>query len=156
MVLVSWQLTPYALPSLVAGSLCLVLGALSWQRGRDQGRVLAILLLASGWWSLLQTLGVSAVDLSAKVWFAKIQYLGIVVVPPAWLVLAVRYCGYGGWLTRRRTVLLMTFPAATLAAVFTNDWHGLIWRWEGLVDHGSFVGLSLGHGPWFWWLSIVQ
>ena len=85
----AWQLTPYALPSLIAGSLSVVLGVVCWRRGRQQGRALAVLALASGWWSLLQTLGVTAVDLAAKVWLAKIQYLGIVIVPPAWLVVAL-------------------------------------------------------------------
>ncbi len=59
------------------------------------------------------------------------QYLGIVCVPPLWLSLTVQYTGREHWLSRRNLALLAIIPLLTLALVWTNEMHGLIWKQVG-------------------------
>jgi len=147
----SWQLTPYALPSLVAGLTGFAVAVLILRERDAPSRLpLLVLVLAATHWSLLQTVEVAATELPAKMLFAQLQYIGIVVTPIAWLAFSSHYTGLARWLTRGRLLALGSPFLITLALVFTNDQHGLIWTDVRLVTIGSFIDDEYTHGVAFW------
>ncbi len=147
----SWQYAPYPIVLLLAGAALLFLAAYAWRRrGVPGATALALLTAAAAWWAAAYGLSLGAVETTTKFFWGDVKYLGIVAVPPAWLAFALAYTGRGDRLTRRNLALLSAFSLATLAAVFTNDWHGFFWGSRGLGAPGPFPTAEPVYGPWFW------
>jgi len=81
---------------------------------------------------------------------AKIEYIGITTIPLAWFFLSVYFTTPSFSMKRKWVALLSVVPAITLLLVFTNEWHGLIWRKVTIINNGSFSVLSPEYGMWFW------
>ncbi len=148
-----WQYTPYILPLLLAAVSSIALAYYVWRRRAAPGAVaLVLLMLAVAQWSLCYALELGFVELPAKTFWAKTQYLGIVTIPLAWLAFAFQYTRRDQWLTShpRNIVLLAIVPLITLALVWTNEAHGLIWSHSKLDTSGPFIARQVTYGAWFW------
>lgn len=145
-----WQYTPYTLLLLAASAVAVGIVLYVWRRRREApGAGMVILMLVAVFaWSLGYAFELGESGLGLKVFWAKVQYLGITTVPAAWLVFALRYTGRDRWLTRRNLALLAALPLLTLALVWTNEAHGLIWSRTTLDD--SRVFMRVEYGPFFW------
>jgi PAS domain S-box-containing protein len=147
---VRWQYTPYALPLMAAGAICIVLAIHAWRRRPAPGAaIFVVMMVAVAEWTLGYALELGSADLPMIVFWARLEYLGIVVGPVAALLLALAYTGRARWLTRRRMVLLAIVPAITLLLVWTNDLHGLIWSAIRVANPDSAPRLDVSYGPWF-------
>src|SRR5262245_41333634 len=133
--------------AIVTGSLA----AFAWRHRMVRGAAaFAVLMLAVMAWSLSYAPDVSSSELDVKVFWSKIEYFGIVVVPVAWLAFALQYTGRERWL-KPWTLALLALPSLlTVALVWTNEAHGLIWRSVSLVYRPEFVGWKAVYGPAFW------
>ncbi len=155
----SWLFAPYLLPLLVAVVISIGLAVYGWQRRAIIGApAFVVLMLAVAEWSLAYLLELWASDLAAKIFWVKVEYLGIVTLPAAWLVFALQYSESRRWLTYRRSIIaaLLVGPLVTLALVWTNGLHHLIWRRIELDAGGPFPTLSLTYGDWFWLHSAAS
>ena len=85
-----------------------------------------------------------------RVVLGKVQYIGIVMVPTAWLTFAIQYTGRGNWINSRTIPLLAVMPIATLALVWTNGSHHLIWATVEFDVTGDLSLLNLTYGNAFW------
>jgi len=130
----------------VVGSLGVGLAA--WPR-RDDPTVKAFLVLTCGAaiWSGGRLMELSAAELPSRILWAKIQYIGIVAVPVAWLWATAQ-------LSRPRYVIpwsLLPVPVLvsllTLALVFTNERHHLVWSAITLTPAGVLPVAVFEHGP---------
>lgn len=149
----NWQYTPLVLPLLLAAATSLAVAYSARRRRYAPGTTAFVLLmLAVAEWTVGYALELGSTGLPAKLFWAKVEYAGIVTLPVAWLVFAMHYTRRGGWLARRPQNLawLALVPAITLALVWTNEYHGLIWSQTGLNTTGPFPSLALAYGPWFW------
>ncbi len=148
----SLQLTLlYTLPLIAATALLLGLIGYIWRRRHVPGGWQLILLGCAGAiWSAFYALELAMAAQPIAVLWAKFQYVGIVTVPVAWLLFA---WGYGGR-TRQpsRTVLLLLWvvPLVTLALVWTNELHHLVWPNISLDTSALIPVLKFAHGPVFW------
>ncbi|HEX5689014.1 MAG TPA: histidine kinase N-terminal 7TM domain-containing protein, partial [Roseiflexaceae bacterium] len=88
-------------------------------------------------------------DLDWIVWWAKLEYLGIVTGPVAALVLALEYTGNEQWLTRRGRILLAVVPLITVALVWTNELHHLVWQTVQADRSTGVALLDVEYGVWF-------
>lgn len=142
----------------VAG-VCAGAAFFAWRRrDRPGSRALTALLAALALWNAAYAFELASVSLDAKLWSAKVQYLGITAVPLAVLYFALHYrvggtAGGGTERNHRWFPLLVVVPALVVAAVWTNEAHGLIWREVTLATRGPFPVLSVTYGPGFvvWW-----
>ncbi len=142
-----WQYNPYSIGLFVAATLSAAVALYAWRhRGTPGSGAITLMMLAASAWSLFYALELAAVGLEAKVFWAKPQYLGICAIPLSVLAFGTRYTGRN--LKVREWILLGLLPLATLALVFTNEAHGLIWASTTLDASGDF--LLLEHGPLFW------
>jgi len=64
-------------------------------------------------------------------------------------VLALEYTGHENWLTLRGRVLLLVVPITTVALVWTNQLHGLIWSKVQIDRSTSIALLDVEYGVWF-------
>ena len=147
----SWQYSPYLTPLLIAALICISLAIYLWRQPHPRGTTaFIILMLAVGEWSFGYALEVGSLALSAKILFAKAQYFGITATPVAWLAFAFQYTNRNHWLTRHNLIFLTIIPLITLVLVWTNEYHGFMWRNTYLEKIAGFYSLVLDHGPWFW------
>jgi PAS domain S-box-containing protein len=114
----------------------------------------SILMLAVAEWSLGYALELAGTDVPTKLFWLNIEYLGIVIVPVAWLALALQYTGRTKWLAPRLLVLLSIEPLITLVLVWTNDIHHLIHAKVGLEINSAFTVLVITRGTWYW-INVV-
>ena len=147
-----WRHTPSSYLLLLAAVVAGALAFHAWRRRQDApgAKSLTAFLIAVCWWEAGYALEFGAGDLQAKIFWAKAEYLGIVMVPLFWLVFALQYTGRERWLTYRNFALLGAPLLVTLALVFTNEAHNLIWTRTALGSHDEFSLLEVDYGAWFW------
>ncbi|MEO7912555.1 MAG: histidine kinase N-terminal 7TM domain-containing protein [Roseiflexaceae bacterium] len=145
-----WQSAPYVLPLLATALIAASLAVYSWRKRPAPGATpFFIMMLAVAEWTFGYALELSSADLQSIVFWAKVEYLGIVSGPVAALVLALEYTGHENWLTFRGRVLLLVVPITTVALVWTNELHGLIWSTVGIDTSTSIALLDVQYGVWF-------
>ena len=145
-----WHYTPYALPLVAAGAICIVLAIHAWRRRPAPGAaIFAVMMLAVADWALGYALELGSADLPMILFWARLEYLGIIAGPVAALLLALAYTGRTHWLTRRRLAVLAIVPAITVLLVWTNDLHGLIWSDIRVANPDSAPRMDPSYGPWF-------
>src|SRR6266581_6774022 len=151
----SWRFTPYIFPVVIAGVISAGLALYAWRRRLMAGvAAFSILMLAVAVWTLGYALELAGGDIPTKIFWLGIEYLGIVIVPVAWLALALQYTGRTKWLTPRLLVLLSIEPLITLVLVWTNDLHHLIHAKVGLEITSAFTVLVITRGIWYW-INVV-
>jgi PAS domain S-box-containing protein len=145
-----WQSAPYVLPLLATVLIAAFLAVYSWRKRPAPGATpFFIMMLAVAEWTFGYALELSSADLASIVFWAKVEYLGIVIGPVAALVLALEYTGHESWLTFRGRVLLLVVPIITVALVWTNELHGLIWS-KVQIDRSTPIALlDVEYGLWF-------
>jgi PAS domain S-box-containing protein len=145
-----WQSPPYVLPLLATALIAAGLAVYSWRKRPAPGATpFFIMMLAVAEWTFCYALELSSADLESIVFWAKVEYLGIVTGPVAALVLALEYTGHESWLTFRGRVLLLVIPIITVALVWTNELHGLIWSDVQIDTSTSVALLDVEYGVWF-------
>jgi PAS domain S-box-containing protein len=141
----------YVLASALTAVIALALAVWSWrQRQIPSALAFSFLMAAVCEWAVLYTLELSSSNLAETVTIAKLEYIGIVALPTAWLVFALHYTGRASFFTRRNQALLAIFPLLTLALVWTNELHGLIWSHVAMEQGPLMLSFSVGHGLFFW------
>ena len=147
----AWQETPYTIPLLMVSAISAGLGIYIWQRHRmAAAKTMALIWLAGSIWILGYTLELASADLSLKVFWSKVMYVPVVTASTAWLVFTLQYTGREKWVTLRNLFLLCVMPVTTVLIIFTNEYHGLIWKSTTLNTEYSFVVSQSTPGVWFW------
>lgn len=144
-----YPLLAYVSVLIVGGVFILFLALRMWRAPVIGARPFAVFLGAVALWTLGYAGELFSVDLPQKLVLAQIQYIGIVAVPVAWFQFVWSYTGHST-VSRCRCGLLLIIPVLTLGLVWTNAWHGLIWRQVGLEQVGALQVLAVEYGLWFW------
>jgi PAS domain S-box-containing protein len=105
----------------------------------------AVMAGAAGWAAVAAAEALVPVP-AIQVILSKIQYVAVVSVAPAWLMFALAYAGRAAVRVRPREALLWAPSIVTLALVWTNEWHGWVWRAIG-DPPGQRGPLVYHHGP---------
>jgi hypothetical protein len=142
---------------LVALVTAVMLAVRVWRfRHTPLARNFIVLMASLAIWSLAAFMEHAALELSGKVFWIYFSYLGIAVMPVAWLVFCLRYTGHERWVRPRNVLLLSIIPAATIAIVWTNGLHHLMWQdiWLNTSIYPPIDMVS--HGGWFWIHAIYS
>jgi len=83
-----------------------------------------------------------------KVLFLKLEYTFLSLTAPLFLLFTLEYLGRMGKSMRLAFAILLVEPALTIALVWTNEQHQLIWKYFELSPHGTWL-LPI-YGGWFW------
>ncbi len=128
----------------------------AWRRrSAPGGKSLALLMVFGAIWSGCAALALLSNDQAASITWTKLSYIGAVGAPMCVLLFALEYFGVEKWLSARRIALICAIPALSLALVFSNEWHWLIWssytQIPGLQNQAGFV-----RGPILWLFPVGQ
>ncbi|MFD1449610.1 histidine kinase N-terminal 7TM domain-containing diguanylate cyclase [Oceanobacillus sojae] len=142
--------TAYIAIMSASGVFNLYLAIFSYVRRHYYKRIAPIFILYTGTvtvYCFAAAFGLLATSLEQiKIW-TVIQYIGIAFAPLLGLLFILRY--FGMEKAFKRTSLLLTIPAVTVAMVATNDFHHLHYR---SIDTHPVLGapyIELVIGPWY-------
>ena len=146
-----WQSNPYFIPLIIAGLISLLNALVVSQRRSVAGSLplLGMLLALSGW-AFTYAFELASADQAWELFWAKTEYIGIVCVPTLFLLFTLEYARHRQVLDRKIFYWVWLIPAITLALVWMNEYHGLIWSQINQKDGGGFYLLSIEHGLAFW------
>lgn len=119
-------------------------------------RIVALLMLSLGIWTLTSGLEVASQTRAAKICFSKLTYLGIQTAPPLFFWFALRYHDKKEWLKSGYQFLLWIIPIITLLLVATNEYHRLVWSEITPSPLPGSKDLIYSHGIWFWISSFYH
>jgi PAS domain S-box-containing protein len=127
------------------------LAAVIWMRRPSSGAALfSIFMFMWAVWAWFYGFETGALDNSAKIFWAKMEYLGVVGSGVLWLFFVLDYVGSRWWKRPEHFIPLFIIPILSLAIVWTNELHGLVWS-NIYPAQGSFGPiLVFEHGFWFW------
>ena len=104
-------------------------------------------------WMAAEYLEHSFTSYSLKIIFSKVSYFGIVSIPVLLLLIALQVSGRTKHINYKTICGLAAFPAVTLILVFTNEFHGLIWKQIYLSETGQLI-LIKEYNIFFWIFMI--
>jgi signal transduction histidine kinase len=124
----------------------------SWNRRIAPGaKAYAAFMATMACYMVCLVLEFAAGDLATKILWSKMEYISAAIVPLIWLGFSLQFTERGGWLSRPKLAILSLIPAITLALVWTNEYHGLIWNVIPPEVGVPFrIMLVAAYGSWFW------
>ena len=149
--------TPYIIQPLLSAAICgaLAVYALRRRHARAALPVFWTMLVLSGW-SLAYALNTAALSLSTKILFYKIATTLGPFVGVSLLALALEAAGFGGWLTRRRLIGLLSCSAFAVLLAWTSEMHTLFRHDFSLLQSGPLLVLDFKIGPaWHLYMLYV-
>jgi PAS domain S-box-containing protein len=146
-----WQPNAYSTALIVLGALAIAGAAIASQRRSHPSAIwVAWLMAAIGLWSLGYALEIIFGNLRLQILMAKIEYFGIVSVPLLWFFFAMEYTGKGKTIREKKLGWLAVFPVLTLAMVWTNEFHHLIWTVTSQIEYAGIHFFTVEHGGFYW------
>ncbi|MFB6297275.1 MAG: histidine kinase N-terminal 7TM domain-containing protein [Salinirussus sp.] len=146
-----WQLSLYQTPPFLAAIIAGLVVWGVWDR-RDDPVAVPLLATMSGVfvWSFVYAIQLGFPSTGMQILLDRVAFVGAAVVPTAWFVFAARYAGRDQWLSRTTLALLAVEPAITVVLVWTNEFHGLIYRSVTVSASGPVPAFMPTFGPWYW------
>ncbi len=128
------------------------LGIYAWRRRPARAVAsFAWTMLSMSLWALTYSLEIFFPNLFSKLFFAQIEYIGIASVPVFLWFFAFEFTGRGHLLSFRARLLYWIIPILTIALVWTNPFHHLMWHNETVsVETGGLRLLNVQYGTFFW------
>jgi len=114
------------------------------------GIAFALVMIAVSLWLIFLAFEGVAESIPDKVFWAKFEYLGITTLPAFYFIFASQFSRKDKWITKKNLILLFLIPLFTLALVFTNEYHGLIWSDIRPAETPGIDNLIYTHGVFFW------
>lgn len=119
------------------------------RRSTPSGRYLTLMMLGVILWAGFGILEVSATTVDLKILWSKMEYVGAVFVPVLLFLFVTSHELHRRPHSVGTVLALLVIPLATLAVLFTNERHSLIWT--GFSEVAPTTNLiTYEHGLWFW------
>jgi len=146
----SQDFTIYSLFFLVTTLVSFFGAFLAWQRRKVKGAIEIIwLMIAAGigaFWLIFET---AAPTVTEKIFWAKMEFTGGALIPVFYLIFVLRFTGKDNFLSTKHIVSLFIIPIITLALIFTNEKHNLIWTGYSAISDKTNL-MVYYHGKFFW------
>ena len=138
----TWQFTSEVLIALLAATIALTLGFISWRWWKTPGIIyFSLMMISIGGWALFSGLEVASVPIPVKLLWAKMQYIEIAFIAAFWILLSVQYTHRDHHISNWWVVLLLIIPVLTIyIAIMEEKYH---WLWEAIVPISNTAGANL-------------
>jgi PAS domain S-box-containing protein len=134
-----------------------IMAVWAWSLRPARGALLvAVAMSSTALWSLTEAGIILTNRLSWIMAYTRVQYIGIIGTPIAWLLFAITYSQFQSWLTPRRTVGILAFPAFYWLVVLTLHWHPLQYTYIGTQLVNGLTVFDREYGVVFWlWVAYA-
>lgn len=137
----------YSLFLFISGAVSLAIAGIAWRRRPSAGAAaLAVTMIAMVIWAWMYGLYWMAPTRSEKFFWLSLAFIGVVIVTPAFLVMAAQFSGKTEWPTRRIYVLLSILPSLVLLSLWTEPWFDLFSGGVDFLDPKNSMQGGLGFG----------
>ncbi len=124
---------------------------LVWRRRQAPGaKAMIVLAVATFVWTLGFLVEANSDTLEQQLFFNNVGYIGSMSVPVAWFMFTLHYTSDNRLVTGWRIAPLCIIPLVTVALVWSNNWHHLMWFNEHLTTSGPFTVTAKTYGAFFW------
>lgn len=135
----------------LAGATAVVLTVLALLDRSDPGRTwFAVLMAGVALWSVSYAAGLVVHDPATREAIELPIEIGKAIVAPAWLLFAMKYGGYGEYVTRPTVGAVFAIPALTVVLTATNPQHGLMWTNYRIVEVAGLATVDYDPTIWFY------
>jgi len=122
-----YQFSPYVIFSFLSFTMLIFLAIYGFRHRQNEGiNEFIFAMLASAWWVFCQAFELMATTLPVKLTWANIEYVGAGLSTFAYLMLAMRFSGYGKLLTRKNISFVFIIYIFFFGLVFTDQHYGLM------------------------------
>ncbi len=137
---------------ILSGVIALVGARTIWRNeNRNPGaESLALMLILATVWVVGLALGTLSTSLGTKILWLNIHFIGVAYTVSAWLIAINQYVHGVQWFTLRKLVLFGTIPTLAILLVFTNQYHGLMYKEFFIEPYGPYEIISPGYGIALW------
>jgi PAS domain S-box-containing protein len=151
----TWQFTSEVLIALLAATIALLLGFISWRWWKTPGIIFfSLLMISIGGWVLFSGLEAASVPIPFKILWAKMQYIEIAFIAAFWFLLCTQYSHQDHRISNWWVVLLMIIPVLTIYMVIVEDRQH--WIWESILPISNIPGAPLRYThAWWFFVSAV-
>jgi len=134
----TWRFLPQVYVLFVGAFLSAGAAFIAWRRRKSPGGLfLCLALAAMSEWALAGGLEAAVVEQPAKIFWSQVCYVGFVNIPPLMLLFVLHAADKDIQSAYRD--YFMADAVITLVLVWTNAWHGLVWKqlqpWLGRGEH---------------------
>ena len=144
-----YEVTAYSIAFGLASLVSFGTAFFVWRRRSAPGAIwLFAMLVSIIVWTISDALDVSATTLGGHLLWGKVSYLGSSTVVVFVLLFALEYTNRGKWITPWTIGALFVVPLLSILAVFTNDWHHLMWTGYSAVAGSNMIVYH--HGALYW------
>lgn len=102
-------------------------------------------------WAFAYSFEFASPDLNAKILWSKLSYLGIAFLPVCYFLFTTAFSRKRNIISSQNILLLLIIPVITIALVFTNEKHLLIWPSVTLDATKNIAYYSHGVGFWIFY-----
>lgn len=110
----------------------------------------SILMLAVALWLFTSIFEYASTEPAMKFLWVKIEYIFIISLPVHWFIFTAIYTGRRDYVATRFLSLLIIIPVISLALVWTNQWHNLMWSGYTIVNVNGLSHVVTDRNVWFW------
>jgi signal transduction histidine kinase len=103
-------------------------------------------------WAFTYAMEFNYFDLNSKIIWSKISYFGIAFLSVFYFLFTTAFSQKKNIINKKTIVLLLIIPVITIALVFTNEKHHLIWPEVTLDYDENIAHYSHGIGFWIFWI----
>ncbi len=100
-------------------------------------------------WTAAYAMELHSNELDEILLWIKIEYIGIALMPAWWLTFCLQYTGFDKRMTMPGYLLIFLLPVATLAMVWTLEWHDWHYASYGVIESGGLTLLQFQPGMWY-------
>ena len=132
-----------------------ILAGYAWKKGTAVwSKAYAIMMGTAAWWTLFYIIELLIPGLKNKQLISNISTLVSNTIGVSWLTFTLLYTNRSRFVTRRNLIILSLFPAITIIAIWTNDWHHLYYSQDQLQAIGPLL-VRNNQPEFFFWFQIV-
>ena len=140
----------------ISGIIFFILAVIVWRKYRQEvfgetSLFLIVMLFAASLWTFGNILNAISSPIFEPLLWIKVSYIGIILIPPSWMLFALKWTGKGRWFTGKKIFLPYIIPFFNIILVFTNSFHHLFWKETQVVfSNPLFIIKTVSNiGWWF-------
>jgi len=134
-----------------SGCVSLVVAGYAWKHRSAAGATpLAIMMLAEVVWSWMYAAFWLVSTQQEKFFWISLAYIGVVILSPAFLLMALEISGRENWLTRGLVIALISLGLFQLILLWSDPWSGVFFGGVDIADPATLMN----GGPGFWFGAL--
>jgi hypothetical protein len=146
---------PYVLPLFVTAIISIALMLFVINRRKASGAFYLSLLMASlAIWALTYAFELYSFSKNMQIFWMKMEYFAIPLVSVFYFFFTLDYTRNEKYLSPKMQFILMLEPILAILFVWTNSYHGAVWREIVQIFDGPFPFLDKTYG-WFFWIHTA-